>query len=174
MVIPGSPPAARLGHGPGTRRVALLSVHGCPLDQLGSRFGQSFPGGAWPEPSDAAFVVPLGAAGKSSGFLVLGKNPRRAVDDEYLQFVERAGSLVAAALANVRDYEEERRRSEMLTELDRAKTVFFSNVSHELRTPLTLMIGPTEDEAVILFRSALDARFMLMAEALKRSGPPWV
>ncbi len=131
----------RGGHSP------RLRPAGGPLliDDLPSRFGQSFPGGAWPEASDGAFVIPLGAAGKSGGFLVLGKNPRRAVDDEYLQFVERAGSLVASALANVRDYEQERRRSEMLAELDRAKTVFFSNVSHELRTPLTLMVGPTED-----------------------------
>jgi PAS domain S-box-containing protein len=39
----------------------------------------------------------------------------------------------------------EQRRAEALVELDRAKTVFFSNVSHELRTPLTLLLGPAAD-----------------------------
>ena len=62
-----------------------------------------------------------------------------------------AGSIEPERL---RELEEECRRAETISEIERAKTAFISNVSHEFRTPLTLMLGPVED---LLTRRDLDA-----------------
>ncbi|MGZ3851356.1 MAG: ATP-binding protein, partial [Flavisolibacter sp.] len=52
---------------------------------------------------------------------------------------------IATSFSDVHRLEEERKRAEALSEIDRAKTTFFSNISHEFRTPLTLLLGPIED-----------------------------
>ena len=112
------------------------------IREVGPQSGQP-----WPYSVDSMLVLPLVSAAHSTaaGFLVAGVNRRKRLDREYRTFFELAAGQIAAAIAEARAYEDERKRAEALAELDRAKTHFFSNVSHELRTPLTLILAPLED-----------------------------
>jgi len=105
------------------------------------------PKGAWPiEPAHIMFI-PIMRPGdrRIFGILELGLNPYRLLDEAYRGFITLIADQMSTSFADVHVLEEERRRAEALAEIDRAKTLFFSNISHEFRTPLTLLLGPVED-----------------------------
>jgi signal transduction histidine kinase len=118
------------------------------IENLADMFGV-LTAGAWlDDATERAIVVPLAKTGVQdypAGFLVAGISPRLSFDDDYRGFLELVAGHVATSIAKARGLEQERKRAELLAELDRAKTTFFSNVSHEFRTPLTLMLGPLKD-----------------------------
>ncbi len=116
------------------------------IDRLGDLF-PDLPSGAWDKPPSQSRLVPIFRRGqeKPAGVFIAALNPYRQFDSSYEGFLDLAAGQIAASITNAEAYEAEKRRAEELTDLDRAKTAFFSNVSHELRTPLTLILGPIED-----------------------------
>ncbi|AFY87700.1 ATP-binding protein [Chroococcidiopsis thermalis] len=140
------------------------------VSDLESHFS-NLPMGAWQRSPHQAVAVPIAPSGQTgkAGILVAGLNPFRLFDDNYKGFIDLVAAQIAASIANAQAYEEERKRAEALAEIDRAKTVFFSNVSHEFRTPLTLMLGPIE-ETLLRCSSLLPLEDRKQLEMVQRNG----
>ncbi len=88
---------------------ALAATRLHVVDDVDARLGV-VPSGVWPEPVRAAVMVPILRNGNApAGVLIAGVSPRRALDDDYEEFLIRCASHVGRALADARAAADERR-----------------------------------------------------------------
>jgi signal transduction histidine kinase len=108
---------------------------------------QELPKGFWKTPATQFVYIPISAVGSDHPYAIIfaALNPYRPFDNHFKQFCELVGERVALEINKMLALEEERKRAEALEQIDKSKTVFFSNISHEFRTPLTLILNPLEE-----------------------------
>lgn len=134
--------------------ILKLKRHGVKVENLRSKFMEYLPTNPYQEGPDSAYVLPLmsGRQNVSMGYIILGISSRLIFDDLYQGYFDLIGKQTSIHIRNLYALEDEKKRVEELSALNKAKTDFFNNVSHELRTPLTLILGPLEE---LLIQSTL-------------------
>ncbi|KAF4633536.1 hypothetical protein G7Y89_g4572 [Cudoniella acicularis] len=91
-------------------RKARAEIITVPADDL-------FEGVNWQgfgEPSQNISILPLSSAGRLFGFLVVGANPRRPINNDHHQFMRDLSSKVSSIAASIITVEEAKQRAERL------------------------------------------------------------
>jgi signal transduction histidine kinase len=66
------------------------------------------------EASQFVSIIPVLVTGRLYGFLVVGANPRRAIDEDYHQFIRNLSTQISSISASILSSEEIRKREEFL------------------------------------------------------------
>jgi signal transduction histidine kinase len=108
---------------------------------------QNVPQGAWDVMPEQFVHVPVKVSTRKnpSAIITMGLNPYRRFDDNYRNFIQLVSEQITQSVSNAIAFEEQRKHAETTEQLNRAKTLFFTNISHEFRTPITLMAGTVEE-----------------------------
>ena len=85
--------------------------------------------------------MPLRAADRALGGMVLGFHEERQFSSDDLVFAETLARLCAQALLRARLYEDAQRARAAAEEANAVKLAFLATMSHELRTPLNAIAG---------------------------------
>jgi signal transduction histidine kinase len=79
--------------------------------------GPEFEGVEWQgfeEPSQQVCVIPLSNAGRSYGYVLVGTNPRRPIDNDHEQFMRDLASQLSSTMAFLVSMEESKKRQSQL------------------------------------------------------------
>lgn len=113
------------------------------LEDLAERFGP-MPGGAWPESSHSARLLPLTLRGRSqaTAVLIAGINPRKRFDPEYATFLDMMAEQITRAIADAFSYQEEKEHAAALSERERIERTRLTNVFMQAPAFIAVLQGP--------------------------------